>query len=269
MNRFSKIFTFAVLAATTLFTACKKEETIDPNEKGTVLLEFDNVLGNQNLVLNSATYKNGNGDDYTVSMFNYFVSNVKLLKADGTEYAIPQEESYFLIKESDVASQKITLKNVPAGDYNGVKFIIGVDSLRNTMDISKRTGVLDPATGGAGMYWSWNSGYIFVKMEGTSPQAPIDSASNSRKYRMHIGGYGGISSKTINNIKETALKVADVAKVRANTTPTMHIVTDAAKVLSGGTNINLATNATTMFNPFSVNVANNYSTMFKLDHVHN
>ena len=86
---------------------------------------------------------------------------------------------------------------------------------------------------------------------------------------MHIGGFGGLSSKTINNIKETSLKIADVAKVRSDATPKMHVVVDAAKVLNGSTNVSFKTNATTMFNPFSVNVANNYVSMFTLDHIHN
>ncbi len=271
MKNLKNITLLATIMAFTLFSACKKEETIDLNERGTLALEFDNIISGQQLKLNDVTYKNAMGEDFTISMFNYFVSNIKLIKADGSEYVVPQESSYFIVKESEVASQTITLKDIPAADYKSVKFIIGVDSLRNTMDISKRTGILDPAAGAAGMYWSWNSGYIFVKMEGTSPSAPLDSASNSRKYRMHIGGFGGMNSKTINNIKETTLTDTDgeVAKVRAATKPTFHILVDAAKILNGSTNVSLKTNATTMFNPFSVNVANNYQSMFTVDHVHN
>ena len=74
--------------------------------------------------------------------------------------------------EDHEESQEVVLKNIPAGDYNQITFTIGVDSLRSTMDVSKRPGVLDPAQGHDGMYWTWNSGYIFFKMEGISPAAP-------------------------------------------------------------------------------------------------
>jgi hypothetical protein len=271
MKRFSKIFTLAALADTTFFASCNKDETIDPNEKGSMVLEFDNVYEGQQLKLNDVTYKTAAGEDINITQFDYFISNIHLVKSDGTEYIVPQDNSYFLVKENVAATQAITLTDIPAADYKSVKFMIGIDSLRNTMDISKRTGILDPAAGAAGMYWSWNSGYIFMKMEGTSPSAPIDSASNSRKFRMHIGGFGGLNSKTINNIKETSLSDADgeVAKVRASAKPTFHILVDASKVLNGSTNVSLKTNATTMFNPFSVNVANNYQSMYKVDHVHN
>jgi hypothetical protein len=268
MKQFKNALFIALAAMTFSFMACQKDD-INPNQTGSMTLEFDNIFGGQNLTLNSVTYKNAAGEDLTVSMFNYFISNIKLQKDDGTEYVVPQDESYFLVKEAEAATHTITLKNIPEGNYNGVKFIIGVDSLRNTMDVSKRTGNLDIAGAAQGMYWSWNSGYIFVKMEGTSPSAPLDSASNTSKYRMHIGGFGGLSSKTINNIKETSLKIADVAKVRSDATPKMHVVVDAAKVLNGSTNVSFKTNATTMFNPFSVNVANNYVSMFTLDHIHN
>ncbi|MBL7813838.1 MAG: hypothetical protein JNL70_02445 [Saprospiraceae bacterium] len=271
MKTLKNIFPFALLAALLVVASCKKEDTIDPNEKGSVVLEFDNIYEGQQLKLNDVTYKTAAGEDINISQFDYFVSNIHLVKEDGSEYIVPQDNSYFLVKESNVASQTLTLTDVPAANYKSVKFMIGVDSLRNTMDVSKRTGILDPAAGAAGMYWSWNSGYIFMKMEGTSPSAPLDSATNLRKFRMHIGGFGGLNSKTINNIKEASLTDADgeMAKVRASAKPTFHITVDASKVLNGSTNVSLKTNATTMFNAFSVNVANNYQSMFKVDHVHN
>lgn len=271
MKSLKNILPFIALFGVLTFIACKKDNSVDPNEKGAMTIEFDNIYGNQQLKLNDITYKNAMGDDVTINQFDYFISNIHLVKSDGTEYIVPQDSSYFLIKESDVASQKVTLSNIPAGDYKSLKFMIGVDSLRNTMDIAKRTGILDPATGAQGMYWSWNSGYIFMKMEGISPSAPLDSASNARKFRFHIGGFGGLSSKTINNVKETSLTDADgeVAQVRATAKPTIHVVVDAANVMNGSTNVSLKTNATTMFNTFSVNVANNYQTMFKIEHIHN
>src|SRR5690606_20878888 len=112
-----------------------------------------------------------------------YISNIKLQTNSGVEYVVPQDSGYFLIMEDEPSSQVITLSNVPAGDYDKITFTIGVDSLRSTMDISKRTGVLDPTQGHDGMYWTWNSGYIFFKMEGTSPAAPADQ---DHKFYYHI-----------------------------------------------------------------------------------
>lgn len=260
----------AILSVIFSFWGCTKaqvEPEIDPNRKGEITLNFDNIAGTKDLKFGE-NYTNVVGEQFNLDMFQYYISNIKLKTEDGRDYVVPQEESYFLIKEEDAKSQFITLKNIPEGNYNSVTFTIGVDSLRNTMDISKRTGSLDigNADMAKGMYWSWNSGYIFVKAEGISPQATM-GPDGQRKFRYHIGGY---SSKTINNIKNKTLDLGrDRAKVRQSKNPEVHIVVDALKMFSGTTNVSFATNSTVMFSPFSVNVAANYVNMFEYHHVHN
>ncbi len=153
---------------------------------------------------------------------------------------------------------------VPAGEYNQLTFIVGVDSLRNTMNISRRTGVLDPASSmDNGMYWSWNSGYIFFKIEGESPAAPADPTGN-HKFRYHIGGFGGYSAPTINNIKAISLDLekGGIAKPRASKKATILVRGDILKAFNATSNISIATHSSVMFSDFSVNVANNYSKMF-------
>ena len=106
--------------------------------------EFDNRVGEENLELNQ-DYTNTNGEPFQLSTLNYYISNIKLKTRDGKEYIVPQDSCYFLVMENDEESQEVVLKDIPAGDYNQISFTIGVDSLRSTMDITKRQGVLDPA----------------------------------------------------------------------------------------------------------------------------
>jgi hypothetical protein len=272
-----KIFLYStLLVILSVFGACQERVNpeFDMNDRGKLRIEFDNVVGAANMQLGGAQiYTNASGEQFNITMFNYFVSNIKLKTNDGREYVVPQDSSYFLIMESNRASQFVTLNNVPAGDYSEISFTIGVDSLRSTMDISRRTGVLDPAnyshdTGG--MYWSWNSGYIFVRMEGTSPQAPADAAGN-RRFRYHIGLFGGYNNPTINNVKSiTRTFNGDLAKVRKDRTPEVHFVVDALKVFDGPAHrLSIAANSAVMASPFSANIANNYVEMFKYDHLHN
>lgn len=270
----NNIFAAVALLATVLLFACEKNDNgeFGPNDKGSITLEFDNVVGSQNLQLNGPqTYTNANGDQFNVTLLNYYISNIKLKKSDGTVFIVPQDSSYFLVKESNKASQFLKINHVPAGDYTEVTFTVGVDSVRNTMDLAKRTGSLDPAanSGEDNMYWSWNSGYIFFKIEGLSPQATADAAGN-KKFRYHIGGYGGMNSKTINNIKTiTRTFGGEKATVRTNVSPQVHIVADVLKLFEGTTKVSIATNTTVHFAPFSVNLANNYTEMFTVHHVHN
>ncbi len=268
-------FSIVLLAAVLLLNACKNEvePEFNPAARGAILLEFDNVVGTRDLELNRGTYRNAAGEDFSVSQLQYFVSNIRLKKSDGSEYVVPQDSSYFMVREHVPETHLIRL-SVPQGDYTGVSFVLGVDSLRSTMDISRRQGILNPTdmSRQEGMYWTWNSGYIFLRMEGTSPQIAPDPSGN-RRFRYHIGGFGGGFGtppvRTINNIKTINLSFGrDVAKVRNNSTPQMHIVADVLKVFNGAVNISLAQNPTVMFSPFSVNVANNYANMFEYHHMH-
>jgi hypothetical protein len=277
MNKFFSFFSVILLGSSLVLWACQSEVApeFDPSDKGTLQFEFDNVSGTRDLVLNTETYTNAAGEPFTVSMFQYYVSNIKLKKADGTEYVHPQDSSYFLVQEHKRPSQFVKLRNVPAGDYTEVTFTIGVDSLRSTMDISRRFGCLNPTdmSREEGMYWTWNSGYIFVKLEGSSTAAPADPSGN-RRFRYHIGGFGGgfgmPAVRTINNVKTVTVKFGrDQAKVRKDATPEVHIVADVLKLFNGATPVSLAQNPTVMFSPFSVNVASNYTKMFEFHHLHN
>src|SRR5688572_23701197 len=135
-----KFLTLLALISLIMF-ACDDDDSLVGT--GTITLEFDNRIGEEQLELNTE-YVNASGEKFTISKLNYYISNVALTATSGQEFVIPQDSSYFLVLEDDESSQEITLKNIPAGDYNKVTFTIGVDSLRSTMDITKRQGALDP-----------------------------------------------------------------------------------------------------------------------------
>ncbi|TAH20428.1 MAG: hypothetical protein EAZ08_06210 [Cytophagales bacterium] len=262
----------AILFVSFSFLGCTKaqvEPEIDPNKLGSLVLNFDNIAGTKDLKFGE-NYTNAAGEQFNLDMFQYYISNIKLKNENGTTYTVPQDESYFLVKEEDAKSQILTLKNIPEGNYSEVTFTIGVDSLRNTADISKRTGALDIGNAGKDMYWSWNSGYIFVKAEGVSPQVAA-GPDGQKRFRYHIGGFGGYSAKTLNNIKTKTLPLGlDRATVRKDViTPEIHIVTDVLKIFTGTTNVSLAANPTVMFAPYSTTISANYVNMFEYQHVHN
>ncbi|WP_222597316.1 MbnP family protein [Chitinophaga pinensis] len=121
-----------------------------------------------------------------------------------------------------------------------------------------------------GMYWGWNSGYIFFKMEGTSSVAPLDP-SGQHKFRYHIGGFGGYNAPTLNNVKTITvdLTAGGVAKVRADRESNVHLMVDVLKMFNGTTNVSIASNPTVMFSEFSMKVAGNYVNMFTHDHTEN
>ena len=257
-------YLLGVTFASALVLACNND-TVDPidNSTNAVTLEFDNRVGAQKMALGTGTYKNGSGEEFTLTTFNYFISNVALKKADGTVVKFP--EQYFLIRQADPTTWEPKLADVPAADYTEISFLIGVDSTRSVAGVDKRTGVLDELSyGDDGMAWSWNSGYIFVKMEGTSPVVPLNSAGK-RAFAMHVGGYKG----SANNLRTVTMPLNTNATVRKNIAPTIHLVADFMKVFDGTNTIKLA-ETNSVHNPAVAGpIADNYMKMFVVDHVHN
>ncbi len=258
---------FFAITATIILSSCKKDETpeYNPNLKAELSVEFDNIAGSSNLQLNTGSYTNAAGESFKVTKLKYYVSNFVFTNSNGTTYAVPQMDSYFLIDESDATMHEAEMQ-VPEGEYKSVSFIVGVDSLRNTMDVSQRTGVLDVTGTASDMYWSWNSGYIFFKFEGTSPVAPMGGV-----FQYHIGGFGGYSSSTANNIRKITLDLTarGVPKVKAGKSTNIHLMVDILKVLSGTATMSFAT--TNMIHSIApgTQVANNYVNMFTHEHTEN
>lgn len=259
----------ALLGLAFLAFSCQPSDdpdAINPADKNVVTLEFDHRAGTQKLVMGT-TYKNGSGEDYAVTMLNYFVSNVSLTKDDGTVVKFP--DRYFLLRLADPKTHNLTLADVPAGNYKQVTFSVGVDSAKSVSSADALKGVLDPAAWADPMYWSWNSGYIFWRFEGTSPVIPA-SATGERIFNLHVGGFGGRTAPTPNNLRTVTLPVgAELAKVRSNIAPAVHLLVDVGKFFDGPTKISLAKTNQIHMPAAAVPLANNIATLFAVDHVHN
>jgi hypothetical protein len=263
----SSIFTAMFLLFGLSVSSCQKEDVKPASGTGSLFIEWDHLANGEPLELGDS-YTNALNESMRFSEFKYFVSNFALTKTDGQTVTLPKDSCYFLITETGGENPEIELKGVPIGEYTGVRFVLGVDSLKSVSPISERGGALDPAGEAAGMYWMWNSGYIFVKAEGTSPQAPLDSASNTHKFRYHIGLFGGFSAPTLNNLKTVELNNGSTISVREEVSPTCHVTVDIMEMFKNPNPISVASNPTVMASPFSAKLAENYKDMFKLHHVH-
>ncbi len=238
-------------------TSCKKEKEVSSDEKGNFTIEFENNVNGAPLVLNTQNYTNANGDNFNISVFKYYVSNIKLTKADGSVYTVP--ESYILVDASKPNTSLNNLKDIPAGDYTKISFLIGVDKERNLA--GAQTGALDPALG---MFWTWNSGYIFVKLEGTSPQ----STAADHSLTFHIGGIVD-PNNTIRTFS-TDFTTGNALRIRADKNPQIHFSVDAASLFKGKQKVSFANLNFTMGGANSVIVADNYvNGLFEFEHIHN
>ena len=233
------------------------------NASPAIKLHFNNRAGDKDVMLYSENYINAAGDTFSISLLQYFISNIQLIREDGSIYTVPQDSSYFFIQQDDSASQYCSI-HAPSDNYKAVSFTVGIDSARCTSAIGKRKGVLDPSL--TDMYWGWNSGYIFFKMEGFSSLAPEDAAG-LHKFRYHIGGFGGYNAKTINNIKTIQLHLLQTLK--PSHTSTIEINVDVLKLFNGITQISIAQHNAIMFDEFSTAIANNFAGMFSVAGIKN
>lgn len=284
MKTIYRNFKIMLFGAMALFIAsCSKEDGVAPDFQEANLapfsVEFDNIVGERTFAINNAgaLYTNSAGEKFSITMLQYFISNIKVATADGKTYSVNPDSSYFLIKGADKAT-RFAKVSVPEGDYTQLTFTLGVDSLRSTMGVDKRTGVLDPATGGGhdggGMYWGWNSGYIFFKFEGNSSIISDDvngDPTGKKQFKYHIGGFGGYSAPTINNIKTITidLTTAGIARVRKDRQSNVHLFVDVMKVFNGKNSFKIAEHPNVMFSDYSVKIAGNLAEMFRHDHTEN
>jgi hypothetical protein len=253
-----------LFASSFVLTSCKKDEepepvvpTVPANEVGMFKIEFEHMFNSSAFALNTE-YTNGAGEQVTWTRLDYYITNVQLVKTDGTIWSEPN--SYHLIKSNEAASQLLTISNVPKAEYTDVRFCIGVDSTRNVS--GAQTGALDPAND---MFWSWNNGYIFVKSEGTSPQA---SGGN---YSYHIGGFrtdngSNVVTALSYNVGSTPMNVRPAAA------PQVHFMVDMSKFFNGDSGDNLSVASMQMVHmpgANAVSIMNRFKNAFQFEHLHN
>ncbi|MDB5236055.1 MAG: hypothetical protein JWR44_3048 [Hymenobacter sp.] len=242
------------LPLTVLFAGCTKDEGEPAATTSSFAIEMEPVVDGAPLVLNAQTYTKSDGQTFTVSKFKFLVSNVKLTKADGTSYAVP--DGYYLIDAGTSSSTHFVIDKVPVGDYTGLSFIVGVDQAHNNGTF--QSGALNHSND---LYWEWSSEYVFLKMAGTSPQAGA-----GRALTFDIGGAN--CARTVAPSFGTS-----VLPVKAGHVPGIHLWANVKSMFESTTAANRINFATT----YAVEsgdtkapvVADNYAAgMFTVEHIH-
>ncbi len=215
-------------------------------QTGTLKISFINTVNGIPLVLNDSVYNNSFKETYSISKLKYYISNVRANKASN-----PQKEknSYHLVNAADTTSLHFSF-SLKSGNYTSFDFLLGVDSLRNCS--GAQSGALDPLND---MFWTWNSGYVMFKLEGSSPQ----SGQVNNRIEYHIGGYAGAN----NVIKKISLPAA--FEVIAGNTTELIIETDINKLWLGPNDISIVQSPVCSTpGALAKKVAANYSKMFSL-----
>jgi uncharacterized repeat protein (TIGR04052 family) len=145
------------------------------------------------------------GSSITPSDFRMYVSEVKLLRQDGSAVPVQlaqdgiwQHQNVALIdfengtgpcRNGTTATNTAVRGQVPAGDYVGVELTVGVPFAQNHQDPTVAPAPLNSTA----MFWNWQGGYKFIKFDTTSSGISTDkpAAPNAMgpvtRYSVHLG----------------------------------------------------------------------------------
>jgi hypothetical protein len=260
-----KIFISAAVAIVALlFASCQQE--LKSNASGgdstqlptyNFVLSFKAKVDNADLVFNQ-TYQNTFGESYNITTFKYYIGDIQLLNSSSGKTYNVSNKTFYLVDAGDSAASNITLK-APVGTYDMINFTLGVDSIYNVS--GAQSGALDPTKG---MFWTWNTGYIMAKMEGSSPLSDLPD----NRIQFHIGGFKTGESV----IRNVSLSLPDgrALSISSQGDSKMVINADANKWFYNPHDIRIADTAVCMTpGTLATNIADNYAKMFTVVSVTN
>lgn len=155
------------------FSACG-DDPVGLTGFGTVVIQFDNVVGGTPVAMNTGTYMNAAGNSYTISRLEYVVSAFMLGGADG-DFGV---DGHHYRDESDATTMTLTLTDVPAGEYSSLDFVWGLAGPGNVAGAF-------PDLDADGMAWPamMGGGYHYMRHEGSF----TPTGGGTGNYTTHLG----------------------------------------------------------------------------------
>ena len=268
-----KIFLLAILIAILFSCNNDNSNTTDLAGSNHLVLKFEHGFnGVGNLILNSTTQTSTNKQKHQFSTLKYIVSNIVLIDEAGKEYAYhfnnPDKGAFIIdVAKATANIVSVELDEIPSNNYKKVRIGMGISQKAYLLGESGQATFLTKAQE-AGMFWSWSKGYIFTKLEGKYGETLENTFAN------HIGSLGNVSKNgTADMYREVTLDLPTSAKVRKDIAPSIHFKVNLNEYLSGVNKLTLDKTTKTDNSHGStehlIQVADNLTKIFLVDHVHN
>ncbi len=158
---------------------------------GDLTLNFKTNVNGSPLQFNSAYTING--ANAQINFVGYYITDIKAVMVDNTEKSIG---GIYLVK----GNETLTLsEELDAGDYKALTFKVGIaDSLINHGDPSLYTAGDPLALQTPSMHWSWNTGYIFFRLDGLVDTSANNQHGATESLTFHLGRLSSVRTVTIN-----------------------------------------------------------------------
>ncbi len=146
-----------------LFGCLDDDDVLDPlAPEMDITLAFQAAYGGDSLAIQAESYSYPTGDSLKVLLFQYYVSDLELLPADGSEpVRLAEIDLIRWMSAAEDATVERTY-SVPTGTYRGLRFGLGVKPELNAIDPSNFAAdyVLNENE-----FWGEQTRYVFAKIE--------------------------------------------------------------------------------------------------------
>lgn len=234
-------YALLITAVAGLASCSKDSEPVANN----MTLHFDNTFKNTTIILGDAnattatTNISAKGQIHHFSELKYVISNIRLIKADGSEFPYninDLDKGATVINQAKSQTLDYILSNIPVGEYKQLKFGLGVKPELNLLDqVRFPKFYAEAGANDTKMHWEWGTGFRFTKLEGFYE-------NDNKTLSIHTGStvQGTADDPAsyvpgVNAYRDITLTLPTLASVGKNA-PIITIHADFDKLLSGKTN---------------------------------
>jgi hypothetical protein len=167
-----------IICIVLMLASCSKEPVKVEVKTGTVALKLLHTIDGNVFQKDVLLYQNRAGNQYQVSNIQWFLSDIELVNSDGIVVKIVKGDGVFYIDTDLHETCSVLLEDLPAGNYNAVKFTFGLNEEKNT---SYR--FVNPPE--SFMFWPdyLGGGYHYMKLNGKW----MNTMGQLAPYNFHLG----------------------------------------------------------------------------------
>jgi len=258
MKKYIQLLTLIIAICLTV-SSCKKDkdEAATPTTitgKGTIAFHFHTNVDTVEVEDYDSVYVLTGGRNITVSKAQLYISNIQLVKLDGSTVDVAGTQ---LIKQGE---EEYTIGDAPAGNYKSVKFNVGLGATANATAPASADSVLNQPAMWFGNPPQTSGGFVFVNFQGTIDTTTAANGTVMVPFSYKIG--------TNTNLKNVTLPDQNFT-VSPNQIQFVHMYIDYAMLFDGVqlNNINKLSMNTVVDNATALGtqLANNIAMMFSYE----
>jgi len=162
----------------TAVMACSKQQDQQKYASGSLTFRIVHSVDGIAFEKDTMHYVNYSGNRYMISNVQWFLSNLTLVKTDGTRVHCATNDEYLYVDTDLPETNRFKMTNLPIGDYAAIDFTFGLNEASNT---SYR--FVNPPE--SFMFWPeyLGGGYHYMKLNGKW----INKQGQSAPFNFHLG----------------------------------------------------------------------------------